>query len=81
MTTGVNNRNVSGSVELPDGSGTLVFDIKGNGSNIKVWYVVPAIPPEPPVVEDPVNDEPVNENPVNYDPSYNDPEEIIDDDD
>ena len=36
----VNNRNVSGKFELPDGSGTLVFDIRGNGSNIRVFEVI-----------------------------------------
>jgi len=56
LATGVNNRNVSGRVELPDGSGTLVFDIKGNGSNIKVWYVIPA---EIPIVEVIIVDDPV----------------------
>ncbi|MCL2157983.1 MAG: InlB B-repeat-containing protein, partial [Oscillospiraceae bacterium] len=37
---GVNNRNVSGSVELADGSGTLVFDIRGNGSNVVIFKIV-----------------------------------------
>ena len=36
----VNNRNVSGKIDLPDGSGTLVFDIKGNGSNIKEFKII-----------------------------------------
>jgi len=40
LATNVNNRNVSGSIVLPDGSGTLVFDIKGNGSNIKVFQII-----------------------------------------
>jgi len=40
LATNVNNRNVSGRVVLPDGSGVLVFDIKGNGSNIKTFEVV-----------------------------------------
>jgi len=39
LATNVNNRNVSGQIELPDGSGTLRFDIKGNGSNIKAFVV------------------------------------------
>ena len=36
----VNNRNVSGMVILPDGSGILEFDIKGNGSNVKIFRVI-----------------------------------------
>ena len=41
LAVNVNNRNVSGSIELPDGSGTLVFDIKGNGSNVKEFTIIP----------------------------------------
>ena len=40
IATNVNNRNVSGRFILPDGSGTLVFDIKGNGSNIKEFRII-----------------------------------------
>jgi len=40
LATNVNNRNVSGRIVLPDGSGTLIFDIKGNGSNIKEFRIV-----------------------------------------
>ena len=40
LATNVNNRNVSGRIELPDGSGALVFDIKGNGSNIKTFQII-----------------------------------------
>jgi len=41
LAANVNNRNVSGQIELPDGSGILVFDIKGNGSNVKVFEIIP----------------------------------------
>ena len=41
LATNVNNRNVSGTVELPDGSGTLIFDIRGNGSNVREFRIVP----------------------------------------
>ena len=40
LSTNANNRNIGGVVELPDGSGTLIFDIKGNGSNIKVFKII-----------------------------------------
>ena len=40
LATNVNNRNVSGSVALPDSSGTLVFDIRGNGSNVRVFDII-----------------------------------------
>ena len=40
LATNVNNRNVSGRVVLPDGSGTLVFDIAGNGSNVKTFRII-----------------------------------------
>jgi len=40
LATNVNNRNVEGSIMLPDGSGTLVFDIKGNGSNVKTFRII-----------------------------------------
>ena len=40
LATGVNNRNVSGSVLLPDDSGVLVFDIRGNGTNVREFRVV-----------------------------------------
>jgi 2',3'-cyclic-nucleotide 2'-phosphodiesterase (5'-nucleotidase family) len=40
LAANVNNRNVSGQITLPDGSGTLIFDIKGNGSNIKLFRIV-----------------------------------------
>jgi len=43
LATKVNNRNVSGTIELPDGSGTLVFDIKGNGSNVKIFNIIPTV--------------------------------------
>ena len=39
IATGVNNRNVSGSVTLPDESGELIFDIRGNGSNIREFRI------------------------------------------
>jgi len=39
LATNVNNRNVSGEVDLGDGF-FLVFDIKGNGSNVKVFEIV-----------------------------------------
>jgi len=39
LATNVNNRNVSGKIELPDGSGILIFDIKGNGSNVRVFEI------------------------------------------
>ena len=49
LATGVNNRNVSGRVELPDGSGTLIFDIRGNGSNVREFTIVKNdVPPPPP---------------------------------
>jgi len=38
LSTNANNRNVSGSVAIGDG-GTLTFDLKGNGSNIKTFAV------------------------------------------
>jgi len=34
-----NNLNIRGSVVLPDGSGTLHFDIRGNGSNVVLFEV------------------------------------------
>ena len=35
------SRNIaSGWINLPDGSGVLIFDIKGNGSNIKTFEVI-----------------------------------------
>lgn len=40
LATGVNNKNVSGTAVLPDGSGTLKFDIKGNGGNVKTFQVI-----------------------------------------
>jgi len=40
LATNVNNRNVSGRVELPDGSGILVFDIRGNGSNVREFRII-----------------------------------------
>jgi hypothetical protein len=40
LARGVNNRNVSGSIELSDGSGTLVFDIRGNGSNVREFRII-----------------------------------------
>ena len=40
LSTDAGNRNVSGQIELPDRSGTLIFDIKGNGSNVKVFRVI-----------------------------------------
>ena len=40
IATNVNNRNVSGQVELADGSGTLIFDIRGNGSNVREFRIV-----------------------------------------
>ena len=39
-TTNVNNRNVSGRIALPDGSGHLVFDIRGNGSNVRDFRII-----------------------------------------
>jgi len=65
LATNVNNRNVEGQIILPDGSGTLIFDIKGNGSNIKVWTIIPA---EVPVTEIPVEEPPIIEESVDYDP-------------
>ena len=41
LATNVNNLNQSGRVELPDGSGTLVFDIRGNGSNVREFRLIP----------------------------------------
>jgi len=38
LSTNANNRNVSGSVAI-SGGGTLTFDLKGNGSNIKTFTV------------------------------------------
>ena len=38
LSTDANNRNISGTVALGDGY-YLKFDIKGNGSNIKVFEV------------------------------------------
>jgi len=35
-----NNVNISGSLELTDGSGTLVFDIRGNGGNVRVFEII-----------------------------------------
>ena len=40
LSTNANNANVSGSILLEDGS-TLIFDIKGNGSNIKEFRIEP----------------------------------------
>jgi len=40
LATNVNNRNVSGRIMLPDGSGELVFDIRGNGSNVAVFNII-----------------------------------------
>jgi len=39
LATNVNNRNVSGQVMLPDGSGILDFDIRGNGSNVRTFNI------------------------------------------
>jgi len=39
LASNVNNLNVSGEIELPDGSGILVFDIRGNGSNVKLFEI------------------------------------------
>ena len=36
----VNNRNVAGRITLPDGSGELIFDIRGNGSNVREFRVL-----------------------------------------
>jgi len=75
LATNVNNRNVEGQIVLPDGSGILIFDIKGNGSNIKVWTIIPTEVPvlEPPVVdppedEPPVADDTVTDDTVDFDP-------------
>jgi len=84
LATNVNNRNVSGQIVLPDGSGTLIFDIKGNGSNIKVWTIIPAEIPvieppvtEPPAVDDPIIDDPVtDENPDETAPDDINPEDL-----
>ena len=39
LSTNANNRNISGEIALGDGY-YLVFDIKGNGGNIKVFTVI-----------------------------------------
>jgi len=39
LSTNANNRNIDGQISLGDGC-YLVFDIKGNGSNIKVFEVI-----------------------------------------
>ena len=60
LATNVNNRNVAGEIMLPDGSGKLIFDIKGNGSNIKIWTIIPT---ETPVIEEPIIEDPVDSDP------------------
>ena len=40
LSSNANNANVSGSIPLDDGS-ILIFDIKGNGSNIKEFRIEP----------------------------------------
>ena len=39
LSTSANNRNISGEIALGDGY-YLVFDLKGNGSNIKEFRIV-----------------------------------------
>ena len=39
LSTNANNRNISGEIYLGDGY-YLVFDIKGNGSNIKNFSII-----------------------------------------
>jgi len=39
LSTNANNRNIEGRVDLGDGY-TLIFDIKGNGSNIRIFDII-----------------------------------------